>query len=102
VIRFLHALAGTCFTLLGIAAFTLFILLRNSIDLGGLNVAMTLRLFTLPLLFSGVLYGGTSLVLSLSQELDHPNRTFVTVVLAVLLALFLAVLGIDLGFIRFV
>lgn len=92
MIRFLHSLSAFCFYLLGSAMFGSFVLLRN-----GLYAPWPERLLTtadLPLLAAGMLYGGTSVYLSLRDEGSSSRALALTVALP-LLALFLLVLALN-------
>jgi hypothetical protein len=65
VIRYLHQLSAVFFYLLGAAFFAAYILYRN-----GLGAELPLRLLTegeLPLLACAMLYGATSVILSVDD-----------------------------------
>ncbi len=64
--RDLHRASAALFFLLGIAAIVLLILVKQGI--GGTMASTALLSLDLPLLFSGMLFGGTSLYLSFARE----------------------------------
>ena len=68
--RYLHSLSAVLFYLLGLSFFGAYLLWRNEIE-GALSLNW-LTVADLPLLITGLLYGGTSVYLSIDQ--DHHSR----------------------------
>ena len=66
MLRYLHTLSAVLFYLLGSSFFLAYILLRNRI--GGAMPALWMDIGDLPLLLSGVLYGGVSVIRSVQGE----------------------------------
>jgi hypothetical protein len=84
VLRYLHSLSAVLFYLLGSSFFVAFLLLRR--DIGGTGPLLWLQVGDLPLLLSGILYGGISVIRSFQGE------TPVSILLLIAIALPLLVL----------
>jgi len=89
VIKYLHTLSAALFYILGASFFLAYILLHNSI-LTGMSGSW-LQAGDLPLLLSGLLYGGLSVYRSI-QEDDSSSHTLMLAIgipVAVMFVLFL-------------
>lgn len=85
MLRFLHTLSAVLFTLLGLALFAVEVLWRQALWMPWSQVLLTT--IPTPLIATGLLYGGLSIVLSARD--GHRNRAIVgTIVGAVSIALF--------------
>lgn len=84
MLRFLHQLSAVLFTLLGTALFIVEILWRQEIWMPWTQVLLTT--IPLPLLAIGLLYGGLSITLSVTE---HRTRTAIVGVLIGIICLVL-------------
>jgi hypothetical protein len=91
VLRYLHTISAILFYALGLSFFAGYILMRNEIMT---NAALNwLRIGDLPLLVSGLLYGGLSVYLSLKND-ESASKTLmlgILIPMGILLILLLAV-----------
>ena len=86
MVHFLHRLSGFTFYLLGLSFFGAYIVLRN--DIGQVIWPATwLQVADLPLAFTSIIYGGTSLYLSLKNP-ERPSRILAIMITIPLVALF--------------
>ena len=86
VTLFLHRLSAFTFYLLGLSFFGAYMFLRN--DVGQVEwPAMWLQTADLPLALTSMIYGGTSLYLSLKNP-DRPSRMLGMIITIPLVALF--------------
>jgi hypothetical protein len=88
VLRFLHQLSAFLFYILGASFFVAYLLYRNSIE--PVWSAWWLQVADVPFLFTAMVYGGTSLYLSLYGSKKSVIGAIVLVILLVLLAVFAA------------
>jgi len=80
VLHFLHKLSAILFTLLGLALFGVEVLWRQNVWMPWSQVLLTT--IPTPLIATGLLYGGLSIVLSARD--GHRNRTIVGSVIGVI------------------
>lgn len=85
--RTLHSLTAFLFYVLGAGSFAAFVLLRNG--LYDAWPAWWLTVVKMPLLLTGLIYGGTSIYLSLMAAEDRPSRGLGAVIVVPILLLFL-------------
>lgn len=83
--RYLHSLTAFLFYALGLSGFGAFVLLRNSI--ADPWPGWWLEVVKLPIVITGLLYGGTSIYRSLTLDGAHPSRTLGVVIVLPVLAL---------------
>ena len=86
MIRYLHTLSAIIFYLLGSSFFLAYILQINKIAVA--PSLLWLQKGILPLLCVALLYGGTSIYLSITNELK-PSRTIAIVITIPLIVVFL-------------
>ena len=77
MLRYLHTLSAVLFYLLAGSFFLAYVLLRNA--LGGFWPLFWLQTADLPLLLSGLLYGGSSVYLSLQPEKNLSKSVALTI-----------------------
>lgn len=85
MLQYLKQLSGFFFYLLGASFFIAYLLLKN--DYYARESAMWLQVADLPLLLSAVIYGGTSLYLSVKNP-EEPSRALPYVIAAPLVIFF--------------
>ena len=86
MVRFLHRLSGFTFYFLGLSFFGAYIILRN--DIGQVAWPATwLQVADLPLALTSMIYGGTSLYLSLKNP-ERPSSILAILITIPLIALF--------------
>lgn len=83
--RYLHTLSAVIFYILGSSVFLAYVMARNSI--GAEAPAMWLRIADLPLLATGMLYGGLSVYLNLKAD-DSASHILAIIIGLPLAALF--------------
>lgn len=92
MVKFLHSLSGFAFYLLGLSFFAAYVLLRSHI--GGAWPALWLQVADLPLALTTILYGGTSLYLSLRSP-ERRSALLAIVIAVPLVCLFAALVTLN-------
>ena len=82
----LHRLSAAFFYLLGASFFIAYVLMRNSLWADPATIWM--QVADLPLAASAMIYGGTSVYLSLRGDLDHPSKALPWVIAIPLVLIF--------------
>ena len=85
--RFLHTLSAICFYVLGSSFFLAYILARNDVAQG--TALRWLQIGDMPLLLSGLLYGGLSIHRSLQDKAGNTSRLLILAIAFPAVVLFL-------------
>jgi hypothetical protein len=92
MLRYLHALSAVLFYILGASFFTAYILVHNGI---AQNAALAwLNIGDMPLLLTGMLYGGISVYSSIRNDQSH-SRGLMLAIGVPLLVLFIVLAGLN-------
>ena len=85
VTKYLHSLSAFFFYPLGLSFFIAYLFFRN--DIGGIWTQWWMQIADLPMAFVALVYGGTSLYLSLTNK-EHPSRILAIMIGTVLIVVF--------------
>ena len=92
MVRYLHTLSAVLFYILGTSFFLAYIFLRNGIMQN--NAMEWLNIGDMPLLLTGMLYGGISVYLSIRDDQNHSRGLMIAIGLP-LLILFIVLAGLN-------
>lgn len=92
VLRYIHTLSAALFYILGSSFFLSYILMHN--DIAPDAASGWLSIADIPLLFSGLLYGGLSVYLSIQDE-AKPSRGLMIAIGVPLTVIFLVLLIVN-------